>query len=477
MRDLFWRPGECSSTAIMSGTPSVRCRGHILVFTIVLAGMPAAAVAQRDSAAVVRATLRGWEDDVRLAIFDRSGSFHGRFSDRGILQRFNDRLDPEYTIDQISFGFSLVEDYAWYGNRNGARWWAGSINHRFMVQRAEVGGGVALGETWRFNALLSQEATMQTDRALVRATVAKTFGHGQVVAFATGFLNADKPEMDVELGASLRPGGGTLTVAVAALDLFSDIVYGVLEVPPVDADRALDYVQNPYTLRLAADLPLGRHGRMEAYGLYMLPTRLTATGQVDTVSSFAQDERYAYAGGLFEWTPTIKTALGVTATWVGADLDRSSLDESPSSDDFVLAERNTHVGLYAIQRLRARWLFESRVVREWRTETRTRPDTTIAEAIDYADRAWLGRATMTYQANSGFRGELGLDFALRDVVRDEDMPGSSQRGKHTRLRFDVGWYFGRTAMFVAGTNADLDRDSGGATGWFDGGHARFQVFW
>jgi hypothetical protein len=84
---------------------------------------------------------------------------------------------------------------------------------------------------------------------------------------------------------------------------------------------------------------------------------------------------------------------------------------------------------------------------------------------------------MTYQANSGFRGELGLDFALRDVVRDEDMPGSSQRGKHTRLRFDVGWYFGRTAMFVAGTNADLDRDSGGATGWFDGGHARFQVFW
>jgi len=444
---------------------------------MLLAGAPAAAVAQRDSTAVLRATLRGWEDDARLAIFDRSGSFHGRFSDRGILQRFTERLDQEYVLDQISFGFSLVEDYAWYLDRNGARWWGGSINHRFLVQRAEIGGTVALGETVNFNALFSQETTLQTNRALVRATVRKSLADGRVDAFATGFLKADKPEMDLELGASFHPGSGTVTVAVAALDLFSDLIFGGFQVPPRDADRVLDYTKNPYTLRVAADLPLGRYFRGEVYGLYMLPARLTAVAQVDTVSSFAQDERYAYAGGMFEWTPSTKTAVGALATWVGGDLARSSLDEIPSLDDFDLAERNTHLGLYVIQRLWTRWLFESRVVRQWRTESRTRPDTSVAKEIDYADRAWLGRTTMTYQAPSGFRAELGFDFALRHVVRDADLPGDFLGRKNTRLRFDFGWYFGRTMMFVFGTNADLDQDSGGATGWFDGGHARFQIFW
>lgn len=444
---------------------------------MLLAGAPAAAVAQRDSTAVLRATLRGWEDDARLTIFDRSGSFHGRFSDRGILQRFTERLDQEYAIDQISFGFSLVEDYSWYLDRNGARWGGGSINHRFLLQRAEIGGTVALGETWDFNALLTQEATLQANRAVVRTTFRKSFGDGRVAAFATGFLKADKPEMDLELGASFHPGRGTVTVAIAALDLFSDLIFGGLEVSPRDADRVLDYTQNPYTLRVAADLPVGRYFRGEVYGLYTLPTSLTAVAQHDTVSSFAQDERYAYVGGMFEWTPSGKTAVGVLATWVGGDLDRSSLDSTPSLDDFDLAERNAHLGVYVIQRFLTRWLFESRVVREWRTETRMRPDTSVAKEIDYADRAWLGRTTMTYQAPGGFRAELGFDFALRHVVRDADLPGDFLDRQNTRLRFDLGWYFGRTAMFVAGTNADLDQDSGSATGWFDGGHARFQVFW
>lgn len=461
----------------MSGPPFSRCRGLILAFVILLAGLPEAAVAQRDSTAVLRATLRGWEDDARLAIFDRSGSYHGRFSDRGILQRFTERLDQEYTIDEISFGFSLVEDYAWYLDRNGARWWGGSINHRFLTQRAEIGGTVPLGETWDFNALLTQGATLQTKRAFVRATFRKSFNEGRVVAFATGFLKADKPEMDFELGASLHPGNGTVTVAVAALDLFSNLIYGALEVQSRNADRILDYTRKPYTLRAAADLPLGRYFRGEVYGLYMLPASLTALAQQDTVSSFAQDERYAYVGGMFEWTPSAKTAVGVLATWIGTDLGRTTLDSTPSLDDFELAERNGHLGVYVIQRFWTRWLFESRVVREWRTESRMRPDTSVAMEIDYADRAWLGRTTMTYQARSGFRGELGFDFALRDVVREADLPGDFLGKRHTRLRFDLGWYFGRTAMFVFGTNADLDGDSGTATGWFDGGHARFQVFW
>ena len=60
------------------------------------------ATAQRDTTLLARGTLRGWEEQVRLAIFDRGGSLDGRLSDRGMLQRFNERMDSEYHLDVIS---------------------------------------------------------------------------------------------------------------------------------------------------------------------------------------------------------------------------------------------------------------------------------------------------------------------------------------------------------------------------------------
>ena len=453
-----------------------RRRALVFASALSLLGYPAGLHGQRDSLSALHATLRGWEDDRRATIFDRSGSFHGRLSDRGILQRFSEQLDHEYTLDVVSFGFTLSEDYDWYTNRSGARWWGGSINHRSLVQRAEIAGRVALGETWDFDVLYTQANTLQASRSLVRTGFRKSLGNGRAGVFATGWLQADKPEMDVEVGVTLRPGQSSIDVAFALLDPFSDAIYQGLEVGPPIADQILDYRTQPFTVRTAMDLSLSPHVRAEVYGLYMFPADISVRNIPDTTGSFAQDERFGYAGALLEWAPSPHSAFGAAATWVEAQLNRSSSDQGLTPDDFDLTERNARLGVFGLQRV-GRFLIEGWVSRLWRIEDRLRPDPAVADEIDYEDRSWLGRFTTTYRARSGFRAELGLDFVARTVRGDSDLPGGHLDGTNSRLRFDLGWYFGSTALFAAGTNADLDGDRGTATGTFDGGHARVQVFW
>ncbi len=101
------------------------------------------AMAQQDTAMLARGTLHGWEEQVRLAVFDRGGSFNGRLSNRGILQRFNERMDSEYDLDVISSAFALPEQYAWYQRSNGARFWAGSIDDAPDPARRLQGVGTA----------------------------------------------------------------------------------------------------------------------------------------------------------------------------------------------------------------------------------------------------------------------------------------------------------------------------------------------
>ena len=164
-----------------------RC-GFVLGALISIMGLPTAAPAQIHSTEVLHATLRGWEDDVRVTIFDRGGAYHGRLSDRGILQRFNELMDQEYSIDLWSSRFSLSEDYAWYTRRRGARWWGGSVDRRFLAQRAEIAGGVSLGETWSFDVILTQEASLRARRSAFRATLQKSFWDGGVFGFVPGWL-------------------------------------------------------------------------------------------------------------------------------------------------------------------------------------------------------------------------------------------------------------------------------------------------
>lgn len=451
----------------------------LLATPLLLASTPEAAIGQGGAIYSAHATLQGWEERVRLAIFDRGGSYFGRTSDQGILQRFNEKMDPEYPLDLISSSFSLGETYEWYRRDNGVRFWAGSISHLRLVQSGDFTATVALAESWATNVRFTHNETLQANRNLIRLEFRKELFERSARVFLMGTLKTEKPESDLELGFAWMAGRGKLTVALAALDLFSDLIYQNLGVGPGIADTTLDYTSHPFTARVALDFPVGRHFRIEGYGLVMTPTTVVVESQAEPGGGFSQDERYAYAGGLVEWTPIPSTTLGGFGTWVRARLARSALFAGESEDDFDLTEKTWQLGIYGIHSLHSHFTAEAWLTRAWRTEDRLTaeqpaPDVDLTPAVEFEDRTWAGRLNVFYRAPSGFRADLAFDFVARDIIGTDRLPGAFDKD-HQRLRLDLGWQFGDRALLILGPNLDLDGD--GRSPNFDGAHARFVLYW
>ncbi|NIR46042.1 MAG: hypothetical protein GWN99_16575 [Gemmatimonadetes bacterium] len=430
---------------------------------------PAAAQPDSSSARPPRATLLGWEESVRFAIFDRAGSTRGRNSRRGILQRFDEAMDAEYDLDIISSDFSLTETYAWHRRENGARFWAGSIDHLQLIQQGDLKARVVLGSGWSIKARFVHDESLRTERNLLWLGFARRFAEGRYSVFVQGTLRARKPESDVELGFSWNAEHARVTVAAAALDLFNDLIFQTLEVDPGVTDTTLDYTSHPFTLRVIADLTLGRGVRAELVGLVMSPTTVVAAAGPGRLPGFEQDERYAYAGGLLGWEPSAGSGLGGFATWVRARLDREPLAAGRPEDAFELTETTSSLGIYGIHELTPQLTAEGWAARIWRLEDRI---PTGASEVEYEDRTWAGRASVTHGARRGLNVSLGLDVTVRRVSGPPPVVTLEPLGSDNfRLRVDLGWRFGGQAGLVAGAGLDLD------TGRFDGAHGRFRLYW
>jgi hypothetical protein len=452
---------------------SAAAKQSYLVMALLAA--PAAASAQPDSAEVVGATLRGWEENRWLAIYDRDGSYFGRASDRGILQRFNELMDFEYHIDVISYSPALIETRDWYRRENGARGWGGSLNHLMLLAEGHFKVSVPLGETWSTDARFIHQETLTAQRSLIWIRFNHDLFDRRGRAFFRSTLNSDKSQIDFELGFIWRAAPGEISVSFGALDLFSDLIYQKLEIGAGLAPMTLDYISRPYTGRFSVDMPLSRRLRLEAYALALTPSEVIFESQTAPDSGFVQEERHAYTGGLLEFKPTPATAVGAFGTWVRARLGRRPLPAGAAEDDFDLTEKSWSAGVYGVGRLSQRFALEAWIARVWRTEDRLRPDTTVAPQIEYEDRSWAGRATLTYRATSGFRADLGFDTLDRSIVKEDRVPGlGALRRDNSRLRIGFGWHFGSRALFLLGVNQDLDDSDG--TG-FDGAYGRFALYW
>jgi hypothetical protein len=370
-----------------------------------------------------------------------------------------------------------MENYSWYRRGQGARYWGGSVNKLRVVQEAEFAAVVDLGASWAADVRFNHQATYQANRSTLRFGARKGLSQGRVVLFGTGVISARKPESDVELGVMLEPVTETrVTIAVAALDLFNNLIYETLGVGIGVSDTSLIYSSQPFALRFGLDTRVGPL-RFEAYALGVTPTTLTVRRQTEPDDGFTQDERFAYAGAMAAWEPSVRSSLGAFATWVRARTNRAALDLGTPEHDFDLTEKTMQLGVYGIH-LFGRFALEGWVGRVWRTEDRVRPDTTVAPSIDYEDRAWVGRVQLTYRVPVGLRIGTGFDFTARQVIGDDRMPSLQEMSKNnTRLRIELGWQFGRRAMITAGVGAELDSDfEAPSEGAFDGGHARLALF-
>jgi hypothetical protein len=438
---------------------------------------PAPALAQSDSS-LVHATVLGWSERSWLYLLDRSAVDGGRLNDQGMLMRFHRAIDDEHAVDVISVVPSLGDEYSWESRENGARYSAGSINHRDLIAALDLKARVGLGRGWKVGLRFDKEDRPGLARNLTRVGVEKTWRPG-VFAFGEGSLHALKPDMDLTFGAGWRDRSGEAKASLTMLDAFSDVIYQGLVVWVGFADTALDYERRPYALRGTVRRQVGPHVRFEVDGGIALPTRVRAYRQAAPDSGFRQDEDFAMASGLVEWTTLASLRAGLIATWVRAVLDRTPLPLGRPDDDFRLVERTTQAGGYVLFQPWRRWRLESWLLRELRPQAQDFRTGGVAD-VDYEDQAWRGQTLVRYQAPVGFKADAAFELDIRDVIRGAGQVPSvdPSLGRHnTRLRLEVGWRFRDRFWVEGGYRIDLDGDVGTDHGSFDGAHGRAVVYW
>ena len=434
--------------------------------------------AQLDST-FFHATLQEWAEHSWIKILDREGAQGGRLGSEGILQRFHEDIDGEYQLDKIASRFGLAEEFEWYSRPNGFRWWAGSTTARELAIRGELRTAVQVGGNWAMGVRVDLEENTEASRGLVRVSFRRTWNSG-VYGFAEGTLDAVKPGSDFEFGAgwqSPRNPNHKATISLAILDWWNDFIYLNLNAAHQgQVDSTLEYVKQPLALRGSVALPVGRSVRFEGYGAVMRPTTILAYAELDPQAGFRQTEQVGYLGGLVEWAVVPTVRVGAFGTYIEASSERYKLSSDVAVDEYKLNERTTQLGGLVMVRLPASLSIEGWVVRGWRPEKRDYLDSSQSD-VDYEDRAWSAQLVVGHFPDKGFRGDVGIVFDRRDVVRGAgQIPSSGGFNQNNyRARFDIGWRFAERAFFLVGWGIDLDGDGVGR--YSGGGRGRFAMYW
>src|SRR5688500_11750497 len=161
------------------------------------------AVAPQTPARDPLATLRTWADGVWISVLDRDGSWDGRLSDRGVLQRFNPDEDSEYQLDMHTALFSASEDARWAARPMGLRGATGSINHPHIAQMVAWRERYPIASGWALEGDFLRERTLRASRDHVRAGL--FWQPGSTEAWEVGAtlgLHFFKPSADLELVAA-----------------------------------------------------------------------------------------------------------------------------------------------------------------------------------------------------------------------------------------------------------------------------------
>ncbi len=471
------RRGGATRRLAVSLYRSLFARLRTSLLTLVLGAVPGSAVSQTDPS-TLHATNADWVEHTWLLLLDGGAPADGRLTDRGVLLRFHPNIDEEYWIDFVSSQPGLTEQYEWWNRKNGARYWGGSVNHLRLVAGGDFKARAPLGRGWTAQAKFTYADYEELTRALVRIGFEKRWRSG-AFTFLHGTLPAVKPEMDLELGVGISRKAIAASVSLTALDVFNDVIFEGLDVFEGFADTAVAYRQFPWAVRSRVRWSPVSRIRLEADAAVVVSSSLTAFRQLAPDTGFTQEKEFAFVGLLGEYAVSPRVRTGAFLQWVRAETDRAPLLQGDPLVDYLLTERTTRAGAYVLVDLGDRWRSETWLVRELRPETRIDRSGPGGD-VDYEDRSWLGSTTVEYRPRGGFRAHAAFEMDVREVIRGSgQVPTRGQLGVHNfRLRFDVGWQFGRRFLLLGGYRLDLDTDPQIANRpGFDGAHGRFTMYW
>jgi len=411
------------------------------------------------------ATLSVWANDVWLDLLDREGTMRGPLAEEGIFQRFHERMDAEYALDVRTGLFSAAEDARWAVSGDGIRAATSSISHPHVLnhlewrQRFSVSGSLGLLADYR------RDHSFTDRRDHTRLGLSWT-DEGRWTVWSRIGVHFFKPAADLEVGATrtwpLDAGNSwLLEVRIAALDVFSDLVFVRLGVDPLDVEAQLDHAGLPLAARAFLERR-ARRWRLELHGGGSTVVQSRVSFPSGAKAPFDLTERVGFAGALLEVTP----AKGLSVAGYGRVARALTRHDYPwwSAPSLRIVERTEAAGAHLRQRLAPDLALEAELHGVWRPEARLLGP----GSVRHRDRELYGALALVRRSDSGWTGQLRYAWLDRQAgVLLPDVGGFNHRlvteaGYRTAAGFEVS----------GGFRWDLD-ELGGHT--FDGAQLRLSV--
>ena len=444
-----------------------------------------AADTSRGASRAARFTLSGWDRRVRLAVWDRSHAAGGRFTDRGVLQRWTPEMDDEYDLDLFATLPTPADDAAFYAAPNGVRTSAGSIRTDRFVSETEARLAVPVAPGVGLGVRLVQQEDLSARRAAVELAYSAGLGRGHRLGLRHS-IGETKTDLDVELVYSYAaPSGARAEAALGRLDGLNNLVDAVLVPSPFDTDTVRVYRETPYWSRVRGSLPLGRV-RVEAVGGITPWSRVDARSQSGEGAAFVYESRFTYAGVLAETDLSPRVAVGGEVRGLRSNAERRAV---ASADGFAAWQTELRASVFALGRWRA-VRGEALLAREHRSDRQSGTafaGSTIGGPYSVRERWTYLRLRADWQP--GARGvTLGAELlgALRAFADEADREALQREmspvfpyGPNWRLLARAGYRVSPRADVVLAFGADLDGDRyfPGQDRRYDGGHIRLRAVW
>jgi hypothetical protein len=301
-----------------------------------------------DSLFATRTTLAGWQNDLRLMLLDRAGSYGGVFNDRGVFRLIARPLDDELDLDLLTFRFTPTEDYRWYAADHAFRSWAGSFNTANFLTQNHLRHRVDVTPVLAMRLEAVQQYTRRSERFFFEPglTWQARPGHSLTVS---NTLMGYKPDLDLTLSYRYaRDGGAGARFDVTFLDWANNFIFDRLGVHHLIEDTARSYRSPPVLTTVHLVSPPAGAWRAEAAGGLQPASRAHIQSQyLEPGLTFEQRERAAYAGLLVEFAAP-HLAAGLTYQTEYSHSARGHRPEASVPIDYSVAQHSQRLRAHVI---------------------------------------------------------------------------------------------------------------------------------
>ncbi|MEX0661112.1 MAG: hypothetical protein WEA58_01170 [Balneolaceae bacterium] len=454
-----------------------------------------------------RATLKGWESDLKLFIKDRTNNYGGVYYDRGLFRWTTSEMMMEYHIDLFTYGFSYFDDHEWSTSKNGFRSMVGSLNTPEFAVHSELKTHQAVSKNGTVTINAFQQENRQAKRSLFILGYQYRFGENHL-AGVSQTLGQKKTDLDATLFYQFGNRDiGFITTEITLLDWFNNKVTGLSEDRQSEFLIRHNYSKKPYLYVLRLESPQIGIFRGEATLGIQPRTEARVSRRELPLEDFIMEDWVNYQAALLEANYGGLTA-GIIYQRTFARMQRDAASGSDYLLDFGNRQIQHRGGAYLHYRWKdfgfEQWFFIERnrdhqfdnEPAEYRAQD---PKAGGRYPFDFNEVRRWNKSRIFYQPKTGFTAYLEHNGDWRDLGMDGEtgdgriFEALNYRTYYTdqivsrneRLTLSVGYRFTKNFWLTLGASYDVDGDlkdgfdqpRDATRAGFDGGFGRMHFTW